>query len=111
MSEHEVAIYGADPDTVVSVTVRELRCLCADEWEHCASDEDDSDIAIPERTCHPISAHDAFPGAKSVWLDDQMTWNHAFGLLRFCSICHTPIGQLGMLDAFCPHCGARVVGE
>ena len=84
MTDHEVDIFDADQEQVVSVTVGELRCLCTDEWEHCASDEDDSDMSIPERTCHMVDG--------------------------YCDVCGKPDPSSG--DAlFCAHCGAGVVGE
>lgn len=57
MTDHEVYIYDGDPERVVSVTVGELRGLCIDERGYGVSDEDDSDISIPERTCHMIDGY------------------------------------------------------
>ena len=94
MTDHEVYIFDADPDTVVSVTVRELRCLCTDEWEYCASDEDDSDIAIPERTCH--------------FVDRDEDGNPAAYRDGFCDRCGE---EMDDADRFCPNCGAEVVDE
>lgn len=97
----ELRIYDADPERVVSVTVRELRCLCTDEWECCASDEDDSDISIPERTCH------------MVWI------GRAGGVNRWrCDACGCMSAERIVSDrladpapAWCHRCGARVVSE
>ena len=101
MSRHEVVVFDADPDTVVSVTVGELRSLCTDEWEYCASDEDDSDIAIQERTCH------------MVWLGRD----GGVGRWR-CDACGCRSAERIVSDrladpapAWCHRCGARVVDE
>ena len=84
MSEHEVYIFDGDPKRVVSVTVGELRSLCTDERDYGVADEDDSDIAIPERTCHMVDG--------------------------YCDVCGKPDPSSGDA-AFCAHCGARVVDE
>ena len=103
MSEHEVYIFDADPERVVSVTVGELRCLCTDEWEHCASDEDDSDIAIPERTCRIArKSGDAIAAGWYVCSECGLVYPP----------CDDDIARWAL--QFCPHCGARiteVVGE
>ena len=114
MSEHEVYIFDGDPERVVSVTVGELRGLCTDEWEYCASDEDDSDISIPERTCHFCLNEDIV----HTDIGDEDYGEYV------CSACGSPLPdylqdvadqmQAGCCDEpilWCPACGARVVGE
>ena len=107
----EVRIFDADPEQVVSVTVGELQELC--QWAYgCGHDfVGMADAAVHERTCHPISSHEALPDMDWKRFSDELTKNHAFGLLRFCSVCHSPLGQSDTLDSFCSRCGSRVMGE
>ena len=106
-----IRIFDADPERVVSVTVGELQNLCT--WTYgCGHDfVGMSDATVHERTCHPISAHEAFPNMDLKLFSEQLTKNHAFGIFRFCSVCHSPLGQSDMLDSFCYRCGARVVDD
>ena len=106
-----VRIFDEDPERVVSVTVWELQNLC--KWIYgCGHDfVGMSDATVRERTCHPISSHDMDWRFPMKWFSEELTNNHAFGLFRFCSVCHAPLGQPDMLDSFCHRCGARVVNS
>ena len=91
-----IRIFDADPERVVSVTGGELQKLC--KWAYgCGHDfVGMSDATVHERTCHN------FGGEKGT---NAEFWD--FG----CTAC----GWIGDMTAdnpyFCPHCGARVVGD
>ena len=113
MSEEtgEVRIIGADPERVVSVTVGDLETLLDDGMDVEAGFIGIGTVTIHERTCHPISSQDALPDKDRKSISEELTKNHAFGLLRFCSVCHSPLGRSDALDSFCSRCGSRVVGD
>ena len=101
MSEHEVDIFDADPERVVSVTVGELQNLC--KWAYgCGHDfVGMSDATIRERTC-------------------SMVWNDRVGDVNRwrCDACGYRSSERIVSDrlhdpspAWCHRCGSRVVGE
>ena len=109
MSVHEVYIYDADHERVVSVTVGELRGLCTDERDYGVSDEDDSDISIPERTC---TMTEYISGEQADYdCDDTMfhcsRCDHEYAVYEQ----NEDGDTYAMMPRYCPHCGARVVDE
>ena len=109
MSEHEVDIFGSDPERVVSVTVGELQSLCTDAWDCGASDEDVSDMSIHERTCHPKGDWEPMSQTQKVrrLICDC---GYEFGIDRENMLPFT-FSDMCELPNYCPHCGARMVSE
>jgi hypothetical protein len=62
-----------------------------------------------ERTCHPISASEAFPDKLPEWWSAMVLDNHAFPILSFCSECHDMLGNPVLLPNYCSGCGAKVI--
>lgn len=107
MSEHEVDIFDADPERVVSVTVGELRSLCRELYADGYCDRGrgliDGDgvneslselVTVHERTCH--------------FVDRDEDGNPAAYRDGFCDRCGE---EMDDADRFCPNCGAEVVDE
>lgn len=98
----ELDIFAADSDTVVSVTVDELRKLyCQGLSRGPVGDYDHQGTTIPERTCHDAS--DSAWDLECSRCGCEMLGSNAEPALW--------MDSLAMPPSFCPNCGARVVEE
>ena len=124
MSEHEIDIFDADPERVVSVTVGELRGLCEEMYGDGVEDCGGSDVRISDTLAELITIHDRT--CRFVYRDESYSTPDGFEQdgTYYCSACacdlpdwmqeHVDDIQAGNIDNdidCCPHCGARVVGD
>lgn len=103
MTDHEVYIFGSDPERVVSVAVGKLRSLCEEMYAGGVEYEDGGVMMcgttaehaiVHERTCH--------------FVDRDEDGNPAAYRDGFCDRCGE---EMDDADRLCPNCGAEVVGE